>query len=290
MQEGLEQFEGVVRLDGGRRLGFHMFGDHAGTPIVYCHGGLSSGFDVAFADGIARELGVFVVAPDRPGIGESFRKMPRRVADWPSDVERLCDHLGIGRFSVIGWSAGGPFALACTLQLGDRIRRTATVGGMAPIRDKITVRQLGLAVDRVLFPLATRAPLLAQLALACSSTGSDSALQRRLLRGLPSTSDKAVVSALSAHDAVAPWRGALRHGSRGLVDDYVVTGSDWGFKLHEVTAPVTVFQGEQDTIVPMAHAQALADRLGAGSLEVVADAGHFALHLATKRVLRALID
>ena len=278
----------TVRLAAGRRLAYREFGDLSGAPVLYFHGGLSSCLDVAFAHGAARDRGVRIVAPDRPGVGESFRLMPRQVRDWADDVAALCDHVGLARFSVLGWSAGGPFALACALRLGDRIVRTATVGGMAPIRDKLTVRQLGLAVDRGLFPLSRRAPLLAQLAISNGSLGSDAALQRRLVRGLPSRSDKSVVAAMTPEEAVGPWRAAVRHGARGLVDDYAITGSDWGFALHEVTAPVTVFQGVEDTIVPMAHAEVLAARLGDARLEMVEGAGHFALHVATDRVLDEL--
>jgi pimeloyl-ACP methyl ester carboxylesterase len=214
--------------------------------------------------------------------------MPRTVADFADDAAAVCDHLGIGEFATLGWSAGGPFALACAARLPERVTRVATLEGMAPLRDPLRVRELGLLADRFLFPASRRVPPVATATLWASQLGSDESLKRRLVRSLPSPSDRAVVGAQPAAVAVAPWRHATAQGSRGLVDDYAVTGSPWTFALHHVRRPVTVFQGTQDTFVPRLHAEALAARLGDARLELVEGAGHFVFHVATERVLASL--
>jgi pimeloyl-ACP methyl ester carboxylesterase len=56
-------------------------GDPAGAPVAYCHGGLSSASDIEFAGAGPATRGLRLVAADRPGVGESDRHMPRRVAD-----------------------------------------------------------------------------------------------------------------------------------------------------------------------------------------------------------------
>lgn len=119
----------VLRLAGGRRLGYAELGDAEGIPVVWCHGGLSSRLDALPAEPAARALGVRLIAPDRPGIGSSDRVPGRTLLDWPADVSELATALGIDRFAVLGWSLGGPFAAACAFALSDRV---TTLGLVAP--------------------------------------------------------------------------------------------------------------------------------------------------------------
>ena len=45
----------------------------------------------------------------------------RRLLDWPADVRQLADELGLERFAILGWSGGGPYALACAWSMPDRV-------------------------------------------------------------------------------------------------------------------------------------------------------------------------
>jgi pimeloyl-ACP methyl ester carboxylesterase len=245
--------------------------------------------DIAFADGAARERAVRIVAPARPGIGASDPCRDRRVADWGSDVGALTDALGIDRFAVLGWSAGGPFALACAGALGSRVVRAATVGGMAPLVAPLSASQLGLRLDQRLFPLSGRRRWLASLVLRASGLVPARAMWSSLARVLP-PEDKAVVEAMSPAEAAAGLKDATRHGPGGVVDDYATLADDWGFAPADVALPVTVFEGTADTLLPRAHATALAEQLPAGRLELVEGAGHFLLHTHLGRVLDALTD
>jgi pimeloyl-ACP methyl ester carboxylesterase len=268
----------VFFLPGGRQLDYRIYGDPTGAPVVYCHGGLSAHTDIAFASEQAAARQLQIVAMARPGIGESSRLgPPRRVSDWADDVAVLTTALGIGSFAVLGWSAGGPYALACARVLGPRVRRTVTIGGMTPLAGRVSSRQLGLWLDRVLFPLSRRAPRLAATLVASTGRLSGAVSRKTLLRSL-GASDRAVVGAMSPAEFTADLTEALRHGPYGIVDDYRVVGGDWGFAPEEVTCPVTVLQGSDDTMLPMAHARNLADRLPGGALQVVEGAGHFLLH------------
>ena len=56
----------------------------------------------------------------------------RSVADHAADVEDLADALGWERFSVIGVSAGAPFALACAWRLAGRVVAAAAASPLAP--------------------------------------------------------------------------------------------------------------------------------------------------------------
>ena len=44
----------------------------------------------------------------------------------------VLDHLGAERAWVVGWSGGGPHALACAALMPDRVRGTALIASVAP--------------------------------------------------------------------------------------------------------------------------------------------------------------
>lgn len=278
----------LLALPDGRRIDCAVYGDPDGFPVLYCHGGLSAPVDVAFADAEARRRGVRIIAPARPGIGSSDRHRDRCVADWATDVSSLVATLGIERFSVLGWSAGGPFALAVAAGLAPLIVHAATVGGMAPLRPPLSARQLGLRLDQVLFPLAARSRSLARLVVRTSALAPGGTQRKMLLHALP-PEDGAVVQALTPAEVAAGLHDATRHGAGGVADDYAVLAADWGFELAEIGGPVTVFQGGADTLLPRSHAGALAAQLPSGSLEIVEGAGHFLLHSHLGRVLDVLV-
>ena len=75
----------------------------------------------------ARELGLRVIAPDRPGIGHSDA-VPM-VADYSAELGALADALSIDRFLLLGYSGGGPYALAVTHRLAHRVESATVVVG-----------------------------------------------------------------------------------------------------------------------------------------------------------------
>lgn len=275
-----------IRLADGRRLAHLDLGAPDGTPVLYQHGGLSCSRDIAFADARCRERGVRLVAPDRPGIGDSGRRPGRTVADWAGDVGALADALGIERFAVLGWSAGGPYAIACAHLLGDRVTAVATVGSVS-VPDRANVARLGLATDRLLFPVSRWAPPIGRLILEAGrltpATLTHAALRRSVRGG-----DRAAVAGISAGEVRGWYAGAARHGAAGLVDDYRALSRDWGFALEEVRRPVVLLQGADDALVPPDEGRDLASRLPAADLRIVPSAGHFLLRGRLDETLAAL--
>jgi pimeloyl-ACP methyl ester carboxylesterase len=56
--------------------------------------------------------GVRHIVHSRPGYRRSERARGRSVADCAADTVAVADQLGIDRFYTVGWSGGGPHALA----------------------------------------------------------------------------------------------------------------------------------------------------------------------------------
>lgn len=84
-----------------------------GTPVLYLHGRTRSRLELGLPGmaEVADDLGLRILAPDRPGIGlSSFRRFS--IADYPHRVRTFADALGVGRFAEPGVSGGGKYACA----------------------------------------------------------------------------------------------------------------------------------------------------------------------------------
>src|SRR6266571_8846086 len=111
----------IVQLKGGGHLAYSEYGDASGTPVLFCHGWPSSKTMAQLTDAAARELGIRIISPDRPGIWESGFQANRTLLDWPDVLEQLADHLGLDRFYILAISGGAPYAYATAIRLRDRV-------------------------------------------------------------------------------------------------------------------------------------------------------------------------
>src|SRR5689334_9948453 len=111
----------LVRLRDERYLCVADLGDPHGVPVFFLHGGPGSRRGGAALDVKAREMGIRLLTPDRPGSGFSEPKPGRTVLDFADDVTDVADALGLERFGVFGGSGGGPYALACAYAIPDRV-------------------------------------------------------------------------------------------------------------------------------------------------------------------------
>jgi pimeloyl-ACP methyl ester carboxylesterase len=122
--------ERTITLADVRGLGYAEWGDPGEPPVLYFHGTPASRLDpVCFPDAPA-QAGVRLISVDRPGIGLSSFKRHRKIADWPADVAELADQLELERFGVVGWSGGGPYALACAASIAHRLSGAVSVAGV----------------------------------------------------------------------------------------------------------------------------------------------------------------
>jgi pimeloyl-ACP methyl ester carboxylesterase len=266
-----------VTMADGRELAYEEYGDPAGTPVLSFHGGLSSRLDAAPAHEAALELGVRIVSPDRPGIGRSTFQPGRRLLDWPDDVATLTDALSIDRFAVMGWSCGGPYAAVCGARLRERVTTVGLLSSAVPFELVGTTK--GLARDdRMLLLLVRWAPWLASLLLRVSiADATETRLYREMRRTFPAVDRAALEERGSVSDAVAFVKESMRQGTAGCLQDYRVFGDPWGFDLGEVTAPVHIWEGSEDTTGPPEYRELLRRHLPRAQVTVVPGEGHLSL-------------
>lgn len=119
-----------LRLRSGALLSYATYGHPDGTPLFALHGGADSRLIWQLLDSNATQAGVCLIAPDRPGFGNSAYVPGRSTLDHAADIIELADHLGHERFGVITISAGLVFGLAAASAHPDRIYRLTSYAGM----------------------------------------------------------------------------------------------------------------------------------------------------------------
>src|SRR5207253_9669596 len=127
--------ENFVQLESGAVVAFEEYGDPNGVPVIFCHGWPSSRTMARLTDEPARDLGIRIISPDRPGISGSSSQPDRKLIDWPRVVERMVDHLDVGEFRVLAISGGAPYAYGTARALPGAVRAIAIVSGAIPIAD-----------------------------------------------------------------------------------------------------------------------------------------------------------
>lgn len=280
-----------LRLRDGRWLGYRESGDADGMPVLFFHGFGTT--RVVCPTGVAaRQLGVRLIALDRPGIGLSTPRPGRRLLDWPDDVREAADQLGLERFSIVGWSGGGPYALACARRLGDRIRSIAIVSGAAPLAGTTRTDYLR-RFDRNAVLAAGRAPWVIRIALWHWGRAQRRDAERFFEESVADmcAADQEVLSEPGLRNAMIQNSVELyRQGGRGMYDEALVLARPWGFEPSDITVPVQIWQGARDKTVPIAMSSHLVEMIPGAQLHLYPNEGHHLLYRCWPDILGSLVS
>ena len=244
----------------------------------------------------ARELGVRIISPDRPGISGSSLQPNRKLADWPHVVERLLEHLGIGEFRMLAISGGAPYAYATAVAMPNRVRSIAIVCGAIPMAELEDARGL-LPLYRWMLALYRSRPLLLRrlvfMARPILSVRPPVRLRPLLLKMLmlrpcdaESLRDAAAFEAIFESQRRA-WRGS----GEGVMADAQIYAQPWGFSLEDIRVPVRLWHGKQDRAFSVHLAEENAKRLPECNVRLIDNAGHYSLPVRHMReILKDLIS
>jgi pimeloyl-ACP methyl ester carboxylesterase len=128
----------TLEMPSGRTVGFADYGAAGGTAVLWCHGGPGSRLEPRHLAGPATDVGLRIVALDRPGYGSSTPQRGRTIAGWVPEALAVLDQLGIDRAVTVGHSTGGAYALAVAALAPDRVIGAvpcAAVTDMADVDD-----------------------------------------------------------------------------------------------------------------------------------------------------------
>jgi len=277
MKNGVSE---AIQLKDGRTLGFAKYGDPVGKPVLYFHGSPGCRLDWSiFGDRAwAERHGVLFLAIDRPGIGSSDFQADRRLRDWPDDVVQLADALGLDRFAVWGYSAGGPYAAVCAWKLAQRLTGAVIVSGLGPFSELPEVYGQIAPGGRRFWTLARDWPFLSRLFLQFVNFTAKRSPERfgEGMAGEMPESDRQYFAEVQSVLAGA-IREALRAGPRGTQYDAWLVQQPWGFALREVVMDVHLWHGEADKNVPVRMGRHLAEEMPRCQARFYEGEGHVSL-------------
>jgi len=232
-------------LADGRTLAYAVGGDEGGTPVVAHHGTPGSRLFAALLSEAAAAEGVRLVVPDRPGYGRSSPPPDDwEWEDWRGDLAELLDAESVDDAGVMGFSGGGPFALAAAAD--DRVRRVGLVSSVVP------PAAVGLVkLSRV--PFAVRALFRLSDAYA-SVAGSDAVVGQY--------TDRSVSEPVS-REIADDFHEALRQGAKAVARENRWFGDQWT-GLDRPSVPVRAWHGTRDENAPLSAVRTFANESDAG--------------------------
>lgn len=246
--------KGYLQLSDGRQLCFSQFGAANGIPVIYCHGFPASRMEALLTENSAKALGIRIIAIDRPGYGESTFNIHRRLNDWPADVKSLTDHLGVNRFSVLGVSGGGPYAVACAQQFGPQVKQLSLVCPLDPLDADAAAKGMGRAAAAFI-ALMRNAPGLAKGVYQYLVGPFLARYPQLVLKILTSTApeaDRVVLQDPGVSDVIrGSIKDAFRQGTCAAAWDLYLYVHHCDINPQEICAETDVWHGEADQTVPV---------------------------------------
>jgi pimeloyl-ACP methyl ester carboxylesterase len=263
----------------GHSVGYRMAGD--GPVLLLIHG--IAGSSAAWREVMPTLAERYtVLAPDLIGHGHSAKPLgDYSLGAYASGMRDLLGALGIERASVVGQSFGGGVALQLAYQhpeccerlvlvdsggLGREVSwmlRSMTLPGseyLMPVLFPSFVRRRGNDLSRQLHARGVRMGRIAEMWNAYASlTESDN-------------------------------RQAFVRTLRAVIDPGGQTVSAGDRLYLAARMPTLIVWGEQDTIIPVAHALAAHEAIPHSRLEIIAEAGHFPHVETPERFLEVLLD
>lgn len=237
-----------------------------GPAALVWHGGTPhTGEPLPPLVALTAERGLRLVTTTRPGYGGTAARPGRTVADVARDVAGRLERLDLRHVVAVGYSGGGPHALALAAIAPARVRAVVAVASPAPY-DGTEDWFAGMAA-----PGDLRAAVTGGRAARRARPDDFDAAQFV-------DSDWAALARGGAWEAVGEDAAAAGARSRdGIVDDDVALAADWGIALHDVRAAVRLVHGDADRVVPPRHAEVLLAQLPNATLDRRPGAGHVAV-------------
>lgn len=224
----------------------------------------------------------YFVTTSRPGYGRSTRREGRHVADAVGDATTVLDFFHRDAYAVMGWSGGGPHALACAALDAPRCLGAVTLASVVPVDVDFDWTE-GMGPENLEeFALAKEGGPAYEEYIALVGGFMGEATEENIIAlfgGLLPEVDKVVLADDRAREVLA---AAVRHGFfdgwRGFYDDNVSFFSPWGFDPAAISVPVAVWYGDEDLMVPPTHGAWLVSHLASATAHHHANEGHLSLY------------
>ncbi len=241
----------------------------------------------------AQEHGVRLIGMDRPGVGLSTAHMYHRLAEFSDDLAVALENLSVDRFSVVALSGGAPYALAAAHAFPERVATLGILGGVVPSggEEGIGGGLVGFGVKfRRFLPVMSEpaGAMLTAFVRAAKPIGSFaldtyarfSPPGDRELLGTPEHKEMFL-------DDLSDNGG---HSMRAVVYDAILFTRYWGFSVRDINTRVIWWQGDEDNIVPLSHAEHIVPLFPNAELRIMPGGGHLTALSRGVEVMETVLD
>jgi pimeloyl-ACP methyl ester carboxylesterase len=228
---------GTQTLEDGRTLAYTSGGAADGFPVIVHHGTPGSRLFAAMLSDVAIEQGIRLITPDRPGYGRSSPPPTDWTwHDWQTDLTELLQAEAIDRAALLGFSGGGPFALAAATS--EWASRVGVVSTVIPPADTTLTRLSKLPfILRVLFRVSS---------VLASVAGPEMVVKQYTDRPVSEPVSEAIAE--DFHEGIQQDAKAIARENRLFASDSIQT--------QQLSVSVRAWHGTQDENAPLSPVQA----------------------------------
>ena len=191
-----------------------------------------------------------IIAPDMRGFGKSQPASPWTMHDMADDLNALLDHLAVPSAAIVGVSIGGYIALALWSKFPQRVRQLVLSNSRARA-DNDTEK-------------AARNDMIAAIEQSGTAILPDRMLPRLLQPNPQADVVRRVRAVIERADSTAAAYALMAMRDR----------MDFSSMLHRMTCPVMVLTGENDAIIRVEDARAVAEAIPGARFVNIPDSGH----------------
>lgn len=287
MEHGVRSPErtGTTRLPDGRRLGWAQWGPDSGTPVFF-FSGAAMGRSMGFGAQAVAKLGVRLIGVERPGLGFSSPKPGRTLNDWAADIRDLASALALPGFSIVAFSQGAPFALACAA--AGLPQAVAVVSG----QDDFNAPETAALLHPDVAGMVRR---VAEDSAGFEATFAGMANPDILWKLITGHSGDVDLALYTLPPFESCYRRALREGfaqgGQGYARDLALAMGRWPFDLSRIQVPVELWYGGKDTSIVHSpdHGDVLSKRIPTARRHFLPEAGGGLLWTHSEDILESVL-
>lgn len=285
MSVNSKEEELTFTLPDGRKLGYLIVGE--GKPVFYFHGQPTSRLDILHLTEFASSRNLKIIGVDRPGFGLSTYTTRLSLRDFCDDVNHLADHLGIDKFTLIGYSAGGPCAITYVALYPDRVTQVLVISSQSL---PMNIDELFGGLERIIVKLASKVQSIGTWYLKQErDTWMEFANDPKSF--LESKSGKNILENMSEDGVrLIMDQGFRRRFLRSIVESYrqgedsvrslyeerLLMNKGWDVDLSQIPhGLVYILHGTDDKRIPVVNAYRNSEAIPGAQLEIVEGKGHF---------------
>jgi pimeloyl-ACP methyl ester carboxylesterase len=241
-----------------------------GSPGGHDQGSLMADFAVA--------AGLRAIIPSRPGyLGSELNEVTRSIDGTADALAALMAGLGIDRYSLLGWSGGGPSCCRLAIRHAEQVRSLVLLAAVTQ-----RYEWHAGAEDRFMFGSVLGNWILkimiehAQRPLVSATLSSEGDLSKAELEALVEQvwADPVKRRFVVELARTIGWRGARKSG---LDNDQAQFAAITDLELERCAVPTLLVHGRADSDVPPGHTECAATRIPGALVDWIERGGHLAV-------------